>query len=588
MINIKHKHTYIGPNIYSSKPVIEILVGIDSAILPDALKKITLINQCFAHWFSWPPNNSPLSQKDIALFLVDFARAVLVEIRGAINVAKVIQDGNQYLAILGYHNAQVSLAAMNFVAKLFLNIENLSKPEISKSMKEFWSICHKFHPDFEAQVLIDYCEKHNIPYRNFMPGTPYWQYGSGNKSMIFIEASPVTDNFAWSKNKSFGKMVFRNAGAPIARSVLVENEGQLNQAVKQVGFPCVIKPLDLGLGKGVLTNLRDIESVTNAYRYAKKFTNEPIMLEHYAEGEIHRLLVIRGKLWKTIRRDRPFVIGDGKSTIKLLVEQMNNRIAKHMRPGGAFGYVLPDEIFFATLKGQGLGVDSVPEKGKKIVVRGVATSGQGSVYYDVSEQVHPDTKLMSETLASVFGIESCGLDFITEDISKSCFDAGIFIEINCTPGLKTPEIVGVDRDEIGRVILGPVPGRIPLILVISPEQYHEEIKTVIPSERTIGWVCGVQSGIGNTKFPGNANAVHISLNRILKNTTVSAAVVVCDAESIVKLGMPVDKTETTVLYNQELENKWIKVLEDNSNELVRLKKLKKLYELFTLHLPLHT
>jgi len=585
MININHQHTYIGPNIHASKPVIEIAIVMHPDILTAASGKIDLINQYFSRWFSWAPHNSQLSLHDVAEFLAGFARALLNEVSGSISVARVIPDGDGHLVILGYHHEQVSLRAIQLAVEFFLTIEGLDKSQIHELLQKFWSICHKFHPDFQAQFLIDYCEAHDIPYRLFMPETRYWQYGAGNKSTIFFESSPITDNSEWSKNKQFGKEVFKMLGAPVAESTLVESETQLENAVKQVGFPCVVKPLELGLGRGVLTNLRDIESVTGAYRYARKFSDGKIMVERYAEGEIHRLLVIRGKFWKTIRRNRPFVAGNGESTIQSLVSDMNTAIRKKMRPGGTLGPVLMDEDFFAILKAQEMHPQSVPGRGEKIIVKGVATAEQGSHYLDVTELVHPDTKLMGESLAQIFGIEVCGLDFMTEDVSVSCFDAGVFLEINCTPGLRTPERVGVDRNEIGGVILGPKPGRIPLVLVVAPKQQHQEIRNVIPCGSTVGWVCGVQSGVGNTQFPGDEKTAHKCLEKILRNMTVSAAVIVCDIDSVVTYGMPVDKAQTTVLYNDTgIDSKWENVLASHSNTLVHLRKLTELAELLTVNL----
>mgnify|MGYP003334674248 CR=1 FL=1 len=69
--------------------------------------------------------------------------------------------------------------------------------------------------------------------------------------------------------------------------------------------------------------------------------------------------------------------------------------------------------------------------------------------------MHPDISLVSVILAKRFGINVCGLDYITTDITKSYHDVeGGFIEINSTPGLRVPLMGGIGAFEIGREVWG--------------------------------------------------------------------------------------------------------------------------------------
>jgi len=576
MIHLTPVHQYIGPNIYGSQPLITVRVKVEDEALRDAAKKAALINQKFAKWFSCKLPEKP-GKQDVAELLLSMAKALLNEVVGRIHVAVLEAKDDGYIAALGYHDPQTSFRALHLAGLLYAAIESEDDNKLNGMLKEFWDLCQKKHPDFQAEFLIDYCEANDIPYRRYMPNMPFWQYGAGKRSLVFFESSPVTDNSLWSKNKMFSKGVFEQMGAPIAASMIVQNESELHEAVKKIGFPCVTKPLDMGKGTGVRTNLTDMASLVSAFRYAKESTSGGVMVERFEKGEIHRLLVIRGKLYKCIRRDRPFVTGDGKTSVLDLLKAQNSGIIKKMKISGSVGPTPLDDDFVLTIKAQGFRPQDVPKTGETIIVRGVAVAEQGSLYMDVTEKVHPDTKQISEALASSFGIEVCGLDFISEDISRSCFEAGIFIEINTTPGLRTPERTGTPRLEMAGRVLGDVPARLPLMLVVAEKEHHSEIRNMLPQDAGLGWVCGVESGVGSMAFPKEEKPPHLLIDKIIRNQGVTHMLVVCEPEAIVKLGMPADKAETVVIYGDvELDKSWEAVLCRHSKELLKMKATAKL------------
>ena len=571
MIALQHLHTYNGPNIYAAKPVILATLTIDDALLATAPEKIDRICQQFPNWFAWAPKAKPIGKAEIADFLVAFACAALSEVRGSVPLVRLIPQEEKFLIVLSFHDAGFSFHGLQLAASIFLNVQTVDEERLLQRMYEFWQVCAKLHPDFQAQFLIDHCEAHGLPYRCYMPTSNIWQYGSGNRSITYNESSPSNDNYNWSRNKVLCKNIFRTLGAPVAHSALVKYESELAEAVAQVGFPCVVKPTDQARGDGVLSNLIDLDAVKAAFENARKFSRGIIMIERYIPGEIHRLFVIRGKLWKTIRRARPHIIGDGSSSIKTLLEEANAQTIKKMRPEGSRGPVPLDDDFIYTLLAQGLMPASIPAKGQRVIVRGVATAEQGSNYLDVTDKVHPDTKRMCETLAQCFSISVCGLDFITEDISRSCFEMGGFIEINTTPGLRTPMRAGTDRAEIARMVLGDAPGRIPVLLVIAAREHHDGVRQMIPMDDSIGWVCAERSGIATMEYP-DKQATYLLTQRLLKNVTIAAIIVVCTPEELVAQGMPLDKVQTVVLYaDAALDEAWKAVLTGQCEELVTLK-----------------
>ncbi|MBK8121223.1 MAG: hypothetical protein IPK39_20235 [Sulfuritalea sp.] len=155
------------------------------------------------------------------------------------------------------------------------------------------------------------------------------------------------------------------------------------------------------------------------------------MIERYVEGEVHRLVVVRGRLWKTIRRDRPYVVGDGRSTLLSLTEARNEPLRRQTRPGVSLAPSASVEFPVRVAPaGFGRRISRLPASGPP--ARHPAAFGR-SCLLRRDRAGTPDVAVMAEALARAFGVAASGLDYITTDIGRSCFEQGAFIEINLTP-----------------------------------------------------------------------------------------------------------------------------------------------------------
>jgi hypothetical protein len=84
------------------------------------------------------------------------------------------------------------------------------------------------------------------------------------------------------------------------------------------------------------------------------------------------------------------VIGDAEHTVRALVEIVN------ADPRRGDGHATPltkirfDDIAIACLSDQGLTPDSIPEKGRRVVLRNNANLSTGGAATDVTDDVHPE------------------------------------------------------------------------------------------------------------------------------------------------------------------------------------------------------
>ena len=84
----------------------------------------------------------------------------------------------------------------------------------------------------------------------------------------------------------------------------------------------MVKPRDGSQGRGVAVSIETRERVIQAFEVAEEISSE-VIVERYIPGHDFRLLVVGGNLVAASRRDPPQVTGDGRHTIRQLVEQVN-------------------------------------------------------------------------------------------------------------------------------------------------------------------------------------------------------------------------------------------------------------------------
>ena len=167
----------------------------------------------------------------------------------------------------------------------------------------------------------------------------------------------------------------------------------------------------------------------------EKNWQKKIMIQEQLTGEDYRLLVINGKLKIATKRIPAFVTGNGKSTIKELIEETNKDPRRDItNPSHILKPIIIDEPLLNYLKEQNLALDIVPEKDQRIYVRKVASMSRGGITEDFTDIVSPEIKLIVESIATSVHAFSLGADVMCNDLSKPLTkENGGIIEINTMP-----------------------------------------------------------------------------------------------------------------------------------------------------------
>lgn len=573
MATLKPLQIFHGPSPEGDEPTVSLLLTAEAAELADVPASAERLEELIGHWFTAPerPTADLLSA---GRFTVALARALVNEHGGVVRVATARATDGGVRLVLGHHHPVASLRALETALSIALGAAKASEAALGKALQAFSAAVRGVTPDGQASLLLAHALERGVPARAIDWSARLWLHGWGARSEIVFESAPRGDSANGGqlvRVKALTKRLAVSAGFSVLPGAVVTKAEDLEAAARGIGFPCVTKPVDSGQSRGVTTAIRDLAELRAGWAEAQRLSKSGVLVERHADGEVHRLMVMRGKFWKAVQRPRPFVTGDGKSTVLALTEALNAGIARLVRPSALAGPVPRDAKFDLCLRRQGLTAATVPAAGARVIVRDVPLLSNGATEYaDLTERVDPALRLACEQLAQLLGADSLGIDVVAGDIARA--ETCRFLEANLTPGLRLLRMAGVSVAEIGQAVLGDAPGRVPSTLVLAPREAHARIRGLAPAREGRGWTDGRAVGIGDRTFPTSVRTPHDGVELLVRNPAVTSLLVLADPADITSGGLPIDRVDTTViLAGTALPAEWEAVIRKLSGKVVSAK-----------------
>ncbi|MGB5025206.1 MAG: ATP-grasp domain-containing protein, partial [Saprospiraceae bacterium] len=297
-------------------------------------------------------------------------------------------------------------------------------------------------------------------------------------------------------DKEDTKFLLGQAEIPVPKGEIIKTETGLQEAVDYLKYPLVIKPIDGNHGRGVTTNIMNWEQALEGFHMAKKISNA-VIVEQYITGDDYRILLINYKLVAAAKRLPAQIIGDGVLNIDALIKKTNADPKRGYGHEKVLTYITVDDITLKLLELKGYNLDSVLAKGEVLVVKDTANLSTGGTSVDVTDIVHPHTVFMAERISRIVGLDICGIDFLTKDISKPVSEVGgAVIEVNAGPGFRMhlAPAEGLPRNVAAPVIdmLYP-PGknsRIPIVAVTGTNGKTTTTRLIAHMARMMGYTVG--------------------------------------------------------------------------------------------------
>ncbi len=478
---------YVGPNIFSKKPLIRFTVdfgeyaGKCAADFKDRLIN-PLVEALPGLLQEETDDGAPFvdrmrNDRDCDLGEV-IARVALTLQKLAAAPTEIAlsqeRDEEGVLEVLfGYVSRRIGIEAGDLARLIVLELVDPSSNRnfnLHEEVDDFFKFASRRSLGPSAMALVKAAEARDIPWIRLNEDSLI-QLGQG-KYQKRIEAALTSQTpciaVDIAKDKEFCTQLLYDLGLPAPEQRYVRDNKDAIAAAERIGYPVVVKPVDGNHGRGVSINLETEDEVWNAFDKAAD-EGSGVIVEQMIPGSDHRLLVVDGKLVAAAKRVPARVVGDGRSTIEELIDKENQDPRRGVGHENMLTRLELDKEARRMLESQRLRSDSVLEEGREAFLRRTANLSTGGTAVDVTETIHPDNKLMAERAIKAVGLDIGGVDFLTTDITQSYRETGGAIcEINAGPGIRmhiSPS-EGDSRDVGGAVMdmLFPpgAPSRIPI------------------------------------------------------------------------------------------------------------------------------
>jgi len=267
----------------------------------------------------------------------------------------------------------------------------------------------------------------------------YVQLGQG-KHQRRIQATLMDNTSALgveiADDKERTKNLLSSMGIPVPEGTPVDTFEEALEEAEAIGYPVVIKPLSGNHGRGISTNLLNEQELKVAFEIATKIS-DTVLVEKFLNGFDYRMLVIGGKFVAASLREPAYVVGNGKDSIKQLIDKINEDPERGIGHEKNLTQITMDRITMQRLKLLNLKPESILDEGEKVYLKSTANISSGGTALDVTDQVHPLNKLMAERISRIIDLNVIGIDIVANSLDKPLQkgSAGI-IEVNAAPGFR--------------------------------------------------------------------------------------------------------------------------------------------------------
>jgi cyanophycin synthetase len=327
----------------------------------------------------------------------------------------------------------------------------------------------------------------------------------------------------------------------------------------EIGYPVILKPLAANHGRGISGKLNDEAGLREAWKHSSAYGSR-IVIEQFAEGRDHRVLVVNKKVVAAAERVPASVLGDGKRTIAELIEEANLDPRRGVGHTKILTKIPTDERAVEHLARTGRTMETIPAEREIVTLAPTANLSTGGTSIDRTDEMHPDNVTACEMAAGVIGLDIAGIDILTPDISVPFRENNsVIIEVNAGPGIRmhTHPAEGRARNVAAPIVdmLYPpgVDATIPVIAVTGTNGKTTTVRLIAHlfrvSENVVGFTTTDGTYLGNRLVIEGDMTGPFSANIILSNPTVDIAVLETARGGILRAGLGYDECDVGVVLN---------------------------------------
>ncbi|WPP50947.1 cyanophycin synthetase [Catalinimonas niigatensis] len=394
-------------------------------------------------------------------------------------------------------------------------------------------------------------------------------YGACQKRIqatITSQTSSISVELACDKTDT--KYLLEQAEIPVPRGRIVRSLEELKEAIDSLGYPLAIKPINGNHGRGITADITSWKTAELAFNEAQQISKS-VIVERHIEGEDYRLLVINHKLVAAAKRSPAHVIGNGKDTIQQLIDVIN------LDPRRGYGHekvltaIVVDDMTRGILNAEGYTLDTVLPSGKLLKLKDTANLSTGGTATDVTHKVHPENEFMAERISKIIGLDICGIDVMTTDISLPLsITGGAVLEVNAAPGFRMhlSPTEGLPRNVASPVIDMLYPAgssfRIPIVAVTGTNGKTTTTRLIAHMMKMHGYKVGYTTTDGiyvnnHLLMKGDCTGP-MSTQFVLKDPIVNYAVLEVARGGLLRAGLGFDHCDIGIVTNVSADHLGLK------------------------------
>ncbi|TXI80084.1 MAG: cyanophycin synthetase, partial [Flavobacteriales bacterium] len=466
-----------------------------------------------------------------------------------------------YNVVFSYVEEPVGMYAAKAAVRIAQALIDGSPYDLEADLQQMREIREESRLGPSTGSIVAEAVSRGIPYLR-LNGQSLVQLGHGVhqkriRATITSQTSNIGVEIACDKEET--KQLLESYEIPVPKGRVVRTEEGLDAALDSVGYPCVIKPIGGNHGRGATIGIKTPDEALAGFHKAKEISRS-VIVERYITGLDHRLLVINHRFVAAAKRTPACVVGDGKSTITNLVEEVN----KDPRRGYGHENVLTridiDDHTLKLLARQNYTPETVPAKDEVVYLKATANLSTGGTADDVTEVVHPFNVFLAERVSRIIDLDICGIDIMTDDITQPLRDTGgAVLEVNAAPGFR----MHLDpTGGLGRNVAEPVidmlfppgtPSRIPIIAITGTNGKTTTTRLTAHIMRSVGNKVGMTCSDGvyimNRMLMTGDCTGPASAQFVLKDPLVDMAVLETARGGLVRSGLGFEHCDVAIVTN---------------------------------------
>jgi len=563
-----------GPNIWGNSPFLEVELDLgDWKDLP--LNQASDVSRRLMTWFPslslsrcGVVNSESVSEHTFSGFrLAQSLGCLVLELQSLggspvnrLHISEISGTGSYRIAVQ-YEEEELARACLDTALDICLAALQGRSFDTGTELERLKDLAYDVKLGPSTTAIVQAALARGIPFRRLNRGSLV-QLGHGARARRILTAETdrtgaIAETVA--QDKQLTRSLLRAVGVPVPEGRSVKSADDAWAAARQLGLPVVVKPQYGNHGRGVATDLQTEDQVRQAYAAACE-EGDSILVETFAPGQDHRLLVIGDHLVAAALREPAHVVGDGVSTVRQLVETVNRDPRRSDGHSTSLSFIKLDPVGLAVLSDQGMTPDSIPGPGQKVLVRRNGNLSTGGTATDVTDRVHPEVAARAVDAARMVGLDIAGVDAVALDIGRPLEDQkGAIVEVNAGPGLRMhlEPSAGQPRP-VGEAIVSSLfpsgdTGRIPIVAVTGVNGKTTTTRLIAhilkASGRMVGMTCTDGTYIGERRIDARDCSGPRSARSVLLNPRVEAAVFETARGGILREGLGFDHCDVGVVTN---------------------------------------